>query len=150
MNDDITGKLSSLMFSTGQLIREKVRAHIHCHHQIKVEGFTMLHAETLRFIHQQKKVTMRNLADYLHITPPSTTTLIDNLTKTKLIKRINDPNDRRLVHLSLTPKGQKLLLEKTRAIARIMHENLSALTSQDKKNLIQILEKISNKVSLQN
>ena len=41
--------------------------------------FSLAHIEVLRFVHENKNPTMRDLADYLHVTAPSTSALVDEL-----------------------------------------------------------------------
>jgi len=145
MGNNIIEKLSSHIFATGQMVRESVRAEMrHCH---RVANYTILHAETLRFIHSHKNATMRELANFLHITPPSVTSLINHLIVDKLIARTADKHDRRIVRLVLTVKGKTLHAKRIKIVSRVMRKNLSALNITDQKNLIKILDKIATKIN---
>jgi DNA-binding MarR family transcriptional regulator len=59
------------------------------------------------FHHQQGSV--KQISEYLGITKSAVTQLLDPLVDKQLVTRENDPKDRRVVRLSLTPKGFSLL-----------------------------------------
>lgn len=54
------------------------------------------------------------LARLLGVTPPTATRLCDRLVRKGLIRRRSDRNDRRQVHISLTPRGEQLVAVVTR------------------------------------
>ena len=135
MSDRLTNDLVSLIFAAGQMMRERVRK------GAKYGPFTFVRAETLRFIKSHRFASMRELSDFLHIAPPSTTSLIDHLVKSGLIKRTSDAKDRRLTKLQITEKGDKLLENNFKMISLHLKNKLSALTEKDKRNFIDILKK---------
>jgi DNA-binding MarR family transcriptional regulator len=59
----------------------------------------------------QQGTTPGALAERMHVTPPTITGLTDRLVKQGLIGREEDPNDRRLVRLSLTEEGRRITNE---------------------------------------
>jgi DNA-binding MarR family transcriptional regulator len=70
---------------------------------------SVLQIQTLIFINQSQKVSMGDIAGYFGIELSSATSLINKLSKKKLIKRDEDQQDRRLVMIVLTNEGKKLL-----------------------------------------
>ncbi len=52
---------------------------------------------------------MKEISQFLCIRAPSVTALINDLIRLKLVKRIADPGDRRVVRITLTSQGKKLL-----------------------------------------
>ncbi len=130
-------KLSSTIFNVNRLIKEKIRLS-DC-----LNGFPYTEIEVLRFVESKKKTTMKSIADYLHIKPPSATPLIDSLVKRGSLKRAQKIDDRRVVYVELTPKGLKSLQKKHDNIHKIVKIFFSKLNNKDKQNLITILEKIS-------
>ena len=129
-------KLLSSIFNVGRLIREQICAS-NC-----LADFTQTEIEILKFLHGKKNTTMKSIADHLHIKPSSATPLIDNLAKKGNIKRIQKKNDRRMVHIALTPKGMKSLQKKYKNIHKTIRKTFGKLSEKDKKTLIIILEKI--------
>lgn len=56
------------------------------------------------------------LARRLAVRPPSVTGVVDGLVARGLVARTNDPEDRRLVSLDLTPEGRRLLEQSDMAV----------------------------------
>jgi DNA-binding MarR family transcriptional regulator len=50
---------------------------------------------------------MGDLAEMLDITPRTVTGLVDNLERDGLVKRLDDPNDRRSVYAEITEQGRE-------------------------------------------
>jgi len=131
-----TNKAISLMFSVGQIIKERRGSE-------RTKHFSRLNLETLRYI-KEKQPLMKEIADFLCITPPSATVLINNLAEQHLVERAASREDRRIVKLKITRHGEKELKESINEMAGRMKKILSVLDDKEKENLIKILEKISN------
>ena len=114
------------------------------HESIKKEGFkhelTFSQMEALRFIGPSGKATMKGIADYLKITPPSATGIVDELQKKGLVKREDDKKDRRVVFIVSTLQAQKLFNSMHKWKDAIFHKMLSKLSDKDKKNLERIIK----------
>jgi DNA-binding MarR family transcriptional regulator len=62
----------------------------------------------VRLQHQTAgRITMGDLAEMLDITPRTVTGLVDNLERDGLVKRVDDPNDRRSVYAEITEQGRE-------------------------------------------
>ena len=80
----------------------------------------------LRFIrylddHEQKK--MKEVGEHFNIKLSTLTSTIDKLEKNKLVKRKNSKEDRRVIYIRPTAKGQNLLSDLTNS-TRILAENM--------------------------
>ena len=64
---------------------------------------------TLRFIQRNPDSSLSNLADYLGLTLPSASKLVDGLVKQKLVTRKTSTTDRRQLTLVLTPSGTSIV-----------------------------------------
>jgi DNA-binding MarR family transcriptional regulator len=80
------------------------------------------------------------------ITPvPDITRLVDKLVEQKLVRRMRTEEDRRVVLLTLTERGQKLV-DRLRAPIRKMHtRQLGHLSRADLATLTRLLEKARNR-----
>lgn len=96
----------------------------------------------LAHIQENPRMTMKELADALHITSPSATSFVDRLVKLELVERLQDNNNRRLVRLKLSFKGEKMLKQKIAERRKIFAEVLAGLSQKDQKILFNILQKI--------
>ena len=134
---DSIGKVISLVFSVSRLIREKYV------YDKSSSQLSYLNLETLRYVKEKKDPLMKNVADYLCITPPSATSLIDSLVKVDLLKRIFDDNDRRSIRLKITNQGKKMIGKNLVEITARMKKALSPLNKEEQEKLIKILKKLS-------
>ena len=67
--------------------------------------------KTLFFISNRGATTTGKLATALKVTPTNITGIIDRLLEKNLITRTGDPDDRRVLVLRTTPKGDELVAE---------------------------------------
>jgi DNA-binding MarR family transcriptional regulator len=111
----------------------------------KHSHLTMLQCEAMMCIKKHKQAHMGDIASHFATTMPTATALIDKLIGTKYVKRENDAKDRRIVRLSLTNSGEKLLLESTKQKTNKMDKLLSYLPKQDKLELLRILNILAEK-----
>jgi len=121
-----------------------IHSHLNKQHQLDFSKTSPLKVQVLGFIKKQKNPLMKDMADFLLITPPSATSLIDSMAKEKLIVRCPDNKDRRLVRLSITSGGSKFLSLGFKEMTGHMKEVLNCLTEKEKKQLIAIYRKIYN------
>ncbi|HXR84472.1 MAG TPA: MarR family transcriptional regulator [Hanamia sp.] len=78
---------------------------------------------------KQEGQSQQQLCEATFRDKPSITRLVDNLEKSKLVKRVASKNDRRSNHIFLTKEG-KILEEKTIEIAnRTLNEALAGVTN---------------------
>ena len=73
-------------------------------------SLTMPQFKLLLLIATGKGFRVGDLAHKLGVTPPTVTTILDRLVEQGLVRREDDPTDRRLVIARLTSKGRDLLL----------------------------------------
>jgi MarR family transcriptional regulator, lower aerobic nicotinate degradation pathway regulator len=137
MSNQLTDDLISLIFNTGQILREKVSE------KIGFKDCSFLHAQTLHFIKDKDKTTMKDVAGYLRITPPSATSLINSLVEKGLLIRTSDKDDRRTIKLEITKEGTELMKNNFKRVTGIIEKSISRLSEKEKKGFINILNKIS-------
>jgi DNA-binding MarR family transcriptional regulator len=110
---------------------------------IKNEGFghdmSFSQVEVLNFIGPSGKETMKNIAGYLRITPPSATEVVTEMEKKGLVKRMNDKKDRRIVFITLTDSAKKLSVSLCKRKELIFKKMLSKLSKKERENLERII-----------
>ena len=87
-------RLTELVFTLSRITRDGI--------EDKNNSLSYIQFQTLSFLIRKKTPTMKEISEYTHITPPSTTTLIDNMVRMKYILRIHDKTDRRIIRLEIT------------------------------------------------
>lgn len=133
-----TEKIISLIFNMGRAMKKQ------CFDENKRRsGLSILQVEALWHIGEEKEVLMKDLASHLFITPPSATSLADELVKTRLVARSGDKKDRRTTAISLTKKGRQALAKFLKKRMEKVGKRINKLTHSEKKSLLIILEKIS-------
>lgn len=121
-----------------------INLHLNEEHRKNMTKFSPLQLHALSFIKNKQNPLMKELADFLSITPPSATSLTDCMTLEGLIKRNIDAHDRRTARLSLTKKGARICREGFKERANHMREIFMCLTEGEREQLFKIYKKIHN------
>lgn|GEM_PF-296670 len=104
------------------------------------------HARLLFAIASKEKegMSVKELAEQANVTPGAITQFVDILVKNKLVKRYEDPNDRRIVRLIPT-EGTKAQIEKFRRdFLSSVAQAFDALSNDEIKQLIKLLSKVGS------
>jgi DNA-binding MarR family transcriptional regulator len=132
--EELQSLLSVFKQTMSDLYRKETSS-LHC---------SITHLEILHYINEHKNPTMKDIAGYLHITPPSVTTLIDFMVQHKLVKRENEAVDRRTVRVVLMPQAKKMhsaLLKKKTTMLNALLKKLSMEQKQQLSEIIRTLVK---------
>lgn len=101
---------------------------------------SMVHGHILRFVAEQKGVTMKTLAAHLHVTPPSATSMTEGLVTKGWLARETDAKDRRVVRVLVTPQGRAVMRKVRASLAREWGQLLDSLNSKERKYLEEFSE----------
>ena len=104
---------------------------------------TFSQMEILHFVGPAGQKTMKNVADYLKITPPSVTGMIREMERKNLVRRGNDKQDRRIVYITLTAPARRNYVAISRDKEQILNHMVAGLSPRDKKNLERIIKIIT-------
>ncbi len=94
----------------------------------------------LRFIGFHEPTTMRAIADYLGVSMPRCTAIIDRLSNEGLVKRLQGA-DRRQVLIATTSAAQKTLEATTKSYESISEEVLTVLSANEREQMYDLLSK---------
>ncbi|MDN5351726.1 MAG: MarR family transcriptional regulator, organic hydroperoxide resistance regulator [Clostridiales bacterium] len=86
-------------------------------YKIKIKGREILNDvditppqfEALQFLIHEENMTIGELSTKMYLACSTVTDLLDRMERNDLVKRIKDENDRRIVRVSVLPKGHELL-----------------------------------------
>ena len=98
--------------------------------------------DTLSFIADKGTPSIKEIAEHLKITPPSTTAIIEIMQKKKLITRVSNDKDRRTIRVALTPTAWKFFKSLHEKKLAIFSRMLSRLSNEEQKQFIKILTKL--------
>lgn len=92
--------------------------------------------------HGSAGLSQQELSEHLIVTKSNVVGLIDRLERSGFVKRMSHPSDRRFNQIVLTPKGGKLELKIEESYFAEVDKMMNALTTSQKKSVIQAMEKI--------
>lgn len=96
------------------------------------------------YLARQDELTMSQLAKTLNIGLSTATGVVDRLVGKKLVGRIRDKEDRRLVKIALTKKGQELGRSYQEQKKQIFGKLIGTLSTKEQGVLISFFEKIAD------
>ena len=98
---------------------------------------SMTHFVAMRIIESHHGCTMSQLTEGLVVTHGASTGIIDRLAKLELVERSQSPQDRRIVQVALTPKGQALIADVISGAAARFDQILSKFDTISQEQLAQ-------------
>ena len=103
---------------------------MHVYSSMNFTKFTVLgihpgQIPVLSMIAEHEGISLRELADTIHIKPPTVTVTVQRLEKNSLVCKKPDPADQRVARIYLTEKGEKIKQE----IKGLFEENERILTT---------------------
>lgn len=107
---------------------------------------TLLELCVLGELSSSRQLSMSEVGRALSVNLSTLTRLVDKLVEKNLVARSPDPDDRRVVRITLTPQGRQarqILEEKRR---RRVESFLRQMTSEERRNLLHILRTIHSRI----
>ena len=98
--------------------------------------------ELLFLIKKEDKKPMSYYSEKMMIPKSNLTVMADKLFEDGFIEREFDPNDRRVIILKITEKGDKYLCEHVKKMKQLMIKKLDLFNDEDIKRLNELLEEI--------
>ena len=120
----------------------KLRGHVL--HQFQSRRISVLAMGALHMLWAGGEHAVSDIAKQLGVSAPSVSVMLKEFYKKELIRRHKDPDDRRRVLISLTPRGVTMVEEH---VKNIIHEMFGHLSPNDRKKYIEIINKIHNHFS---
>ncbi len=86
--------------------------------------------------------SVKELASFMNVTPGAITQFVNNLVTKKLVKRTEDPKDRRSIKITLTPSAQKKFEQFKKNYQKTVCPAFKALTQKELTQFIALFDKI--------
>lgn len=134
-------RLIESTYDFGRVMRQQMIGHV------KGEAGNLLHIHALFLISESDGLTMKELAQSLHVSSPSATSLVNRLVRMAWVGRKHDDRNRKLVRLWLTPLGKRILRQKHDKRRQVLRCIFGLLTSVEQMQLAELHEKLSRKLS---
>jgi DNA-binding MarR family transcriptional regulator len=97
---------------------------------------------TMLILSERGPCRMTDIREELDIRPSTASGIIDRLNKAGYVKRVIDRDDRRVVNISLSPKGDRVLIKLKNVIGCKWTKILGKLSYEDCSNYLNIIRKI--------
>lgn len=140
MKTDNKAEIVEMMFKVSRLMKNEMS------YTNNLVHLSILQIQALCFLNRNKKVSMSDIAGYFRIELSSATSLLNKLYDQKLVERHEDAKDRRLVLITLTSDGKKLLERAMSQRKKKIEKILSYLSVKEKNELLLILKTLDNKI----
>jgi DNA-binding MarR family transcriptional regulator len=109
-------------------------------------GLSAAQLFVLRELADRPALSIAELADKTLTDPSSVSTVVARLVETKLVARKPSRNDRRRAELTLTARGQKVVLSAPRVPQTTIIESIRAMTSAKRAQLVRSLEHLAGAI----
>ena len=96
----------------------------------------------LDLLNTHNLLKMKDIAGELNITLPAATGLVSRLHLMKMIKRIYDKNDRRVIYIELTAGGKETIKQVSSQRQKAIQEVFVKLTESERNSYLSILKKL--------
>ena len=96
----------------------------------------------LRVINDQGDVTFSRLAEITRNSKPTITEMINKFVRMECVYREPSPDDRRILYIRLTEKGQKIARAEEAAMRRVIERMVNSLDEHELATLRGILQKV--------
>jgi len=101
-------------------------------------------AGVLRVLAAHEGMSQRDLAECLHLSRPTVTTMLQRMEQHGLIERWDDEADQRLTRLRLTPAGRAQADASKKLFAHYVDETVGALPEEDRRELARLLNTVAD------
>ena len=91
-------------------------------------------------------ITLKELAEAMKLAPATVSELVESLVKKNFLQRVQNPEDRRAVQITLTDHGQMLLDECLKAVDSLCEKLLAGLQPAERTAMLNGLAKITSKL----
>ena len=108
-----------------------------------------MEVDIIHFLNNNDMKKMKEVGEHFHIKLSTLTSTIDKLEKNKLVKRKNSKEDRRVIYIRPTNKGEKLLADLDASMRKVSEHVTDSLSSSDFDALTNGLEAIKDFVNSQ-
>lgn len=131
--------LAREMMDCVPLIMRAIRTEMRSHREA---GLSVVQFRALLHIQRNPRVSLAQVADHLGLTPPSTSTLVEELVQRGLVLRTASTENRRQIQLDLTEPGKKMLASAQELTINQLAGRLNDLTPEEKDQAFKILQRL--------
>jgi DNA-binding MarR family transcriptional regulator len=128
-----------------ELINVLVQEFLEIHQNLNdtYTGVSKQELNIISIVGRSGSVIMREIAEQVHLAVSSVTPTVDKLVEKKLVRRERSEEDRRIVTVVLTEKGQKIYQMEVESYMRLSASILQALDDQEQEQFLRYFRKVA-------
>ncbi|HHY76388.1 MAG TPA: MarR family transcriptional regulator [Firmicutes bacterium] len=134
--DDAVAKIERLLRHVAFIIKKRGRD------ILGDFGITNPQFNALLVLREHPNITMGELCDKLYLACSTATDLVDRMEKNGFLERKRDTQDRRVIRLSISEMGKRVISEVVAARRRYVSSILEKLTEEEINQLAQSLDRL--------
>lgn len=127
----------------------ELKRHGHIQRQIMTRGtssgFSFPRVACLRTLAHADGISQRDLAEMLHLSRPTVTTLLQGLEDDGYIERRPDEKDRRVTRAFITERGREVNAEGREFFTRQLNETIGTMSEEDRSELARLLKLLNDR-----
>lgn len=134
--DDTAARLQVLTTRLARRLRREANAEL-----------TPSQLSVMASIHRNGPVTLGALAECERVAPPTITRVVSKLEADGLVRRLPDPDDRRVARVATTPRGDGLLAESRARKVAWLADRLDRLPARERARItaaLDVLERLAD------
>ena len=129
-----------ILMQTSKVIHERIKEEM-AKNKLGITEFSVLEV-----LYQKGKQTIQQIGKSILISSGSMTYCLDKLEQRRLLSRHACPDDRRVIHVTLTEDGNELMNEIMPKYHEFINQMFDALDSNEAKTMVHLLKKVRNKI----
>ncbi len=129
-----------LLMQTSKAIHEQIKEEM-AKNKLGITEFSVLEV-----LYQKGKQTIQQIGNCILVSSGSMTYVIDKLEQRGLLCRNTCPDDRRVIHVTLTDDGNELMNYIMPKYHEFINQMFEALDSDEAETLVNLMKKVKNKV----
>ncbi len=110
--------------------------------QICCHGLSVSQCYALEALNQRESMTMGDLAGHLRLKISSITRVVDALVESGLVRRVDDPEDRRVCRVQISAKGRTLVARIQRGLVEEYERVLENVPPASREAVIQAITEL--------
>jgi DNA-binding MarR family transcriptional regulator len=111
--------------------------------QCQAHGLSMAHFQILAILEADGPTPMSRLADQVGVADPNLTGIIGRMEERKVVERVHDKDDRRVVLARLTEMGREVLKQVEESRLAHMRQLVGILTAEERQTLLSALKTLT-------
>jgi DNA-binding MarR family transcriptional regulator len=133
--------LVDTVIRVGRIVRREVR-------RTRPAGLSLQDARTLTFVDEHPGSALSDVAMHLGVGMPTTSKVVDSLTRRSLLRRATCLEDRRRLALEITPAGARAKETAFGVAHARVEELLVSMSEEDRAQMLEVLEKLRPLVNI--